>query len=389
MRKLRSFAFALVLFLILVACIHIAVENTSLKMENGRFGFWSSPYKNMSFSAISENITESAMLVMGSSEFNHGRDSDFHPRKMLSSSSADIITLGSAGNQILFHSIALGSLEKNIKNRKAVLLVSPTWFRKDGVTKSNYTKRFSESEYIMFMENESISPEIKKYVAERSAELLSDDPNKKSRAEIIHNAILNERRNIFSRILYGIERFLTFERDRVSAAFAIRDIIEMPDIEMDENEISEESFDMSFERAEKRTKKSADNPFSMRNSNWERKYLGKYKKEKDAHNNSIHIDSKEFDDFEAFLRVCKDTGVKVKLVIMPVNGKWFDYIGSGRKQRREVTDKIIEMAEKYDTDYADLTVHEYEPYITKDATHPWSKGWVLINKEIFEYCEKD
>ena len=363
MRKSRSLIVAAVLFFIFASCVHAATHNISLRVSNGRFGFWSNPYKDSSYAAISENITDSTILVMGSSEFNHGRDSDYHPKNMLNSSNTDLLIIGGAGNQILFHSIALGSLEKDIKNRKVILLVSPTWFRKDGVSKVNYAMRFSESEYIKFMQNDTIPKDIKNYVAERSSSLLSDNPNLRGKVDLINNGTIKGGNNIANKIAYVIESVAAAERDRVAAAVAMKDIFEKPDSEISEEAITEDTFDKYFKRAEKGSAKKSDNPFSMRDSVWEKHYLKTYKKQKNAHKNSIHKDSKEFDDLKAFLEVCKASNLKAKLIVMPVNGKWFDYIGSGRKQRRAVIDKITKLVSDYGAEYADLSAYDYEPYM--------------------------
>ena len=57
--------------------------------------------------------------------------------------------------------------------------------------------------------------------------------------------------------------------------------------------------------------------------------------------------------------------------------------------KSEDTDKILGLAKEYGAEAADLTVYEYEPFITKDVTHPWNKGWVLIDREIYSFCNEN
>ena len=186
MRKIRAFIAAAALMVVFVLSAHMVTSGLSLRVDNGRFGFWFNPYKDLSYSALSENIDSDTVLVLGSSEFRHGRGSKYHPRNALRTEDADLMLIGGPCNQILFHSIAAGSLEKKLESRKVILLVSPTWFKKDGVNPVNYGLRFSESEYIQFMQNPDIESETKKYVAERSEKLLADNNKFKTKVRIIN-----------------------------------------------------------------------------------------------------------------------------------------------------------------------------------------------------------
>lgn len=386
MRKIRSFIAAVLLLVVFVLSAHMVTAGLSLKVDNGRFGFWYSPYKDLSYSALSQNINRDTVLVMGSSEFRHGRRSEYHPANAIRTGEADLMTIGGPCNQILFHSIAMGSVENRLKRRQVILLVSPTWFKKDGVNPVNYGTRFSESEYIRFMQNPNIDNSTKKYVAERSEKLLADNSRFRTKVRIINRYLSDGKQDAISKMLFRAEEMLAFDRDRVSAAMAVRKLSKKNEVKTLTGKISDEAFDMLAGQAEEESLKSSDNPFDISDISWEKHFSKSYKSDKGAYTDRICSDSPEFEDLKAFLEVCRQTGLQAKLIIMPVNGGWFDYIGTGQQQRRETTDKIIKIADEYGMETADLTVHEYEPFITKDVTHPWKKGWVLIDREIYNFC---
>lgn len=386
MRKIRSFTAAVLLTVIFVLLVHTVTSGLSLRVDNGRFGFWFNPYKDLSYSALFENIDTDTVLVMGSSEFRHGRGSEYHPRNALRNEAADLMLIGGPCNQVLFHSIATGALSKRLDRQKVILLVSPTWFSKSGVSAVNYGLRFSESEYIEFMRNPDIESDIKKYVADRSGELLADNNKFRAKVSVINRYLVDGRKDIVSRALFRAEEFFAFERDRVSAAMAVKRISKKDDLKFSHDTISNEAFDMLVSQAEEDSLKASDNPFDISDKSWSRKFSKTYQTDKNAHTDSICSDSPEFGDLRTFLEVCRQTGLQAKLIIMPVNGKWFDYIGTGKQQRRDVTDKILKLADEYGVESADLTIYEYEPFITKDVTHPWNKGWALIDREIYSFC---
>ena len=386
MRKIRAFIAAVLLMAVFILSAHTLTSGLSLRVDNGRFGFWFNPYKDLSYSALSENIDSDTVLVMGSSEFRHGRESEYHPRNALRNESADLLLIGGPCNQILFHGVAVGSLEKKLDSRKVILLVSPTWFKKGGVSSVNYGLRFSESEYIQFMQNPDIESKTKKYVAERSEKLLADNNRFKTKVRIINRYLVDGRKSIISSVLFKVERLFAVDRDRVSAAMAVKRISKKGDLKFSLDTISNEAFDLMVSQAEEESMKASDNPFDISDKSWNRKFSKTYEADKNKHPDRICSDSPEFDDLKAFLEVCRQTNLQTKLIIMPVNGKWFDYIGTGKQQRREATDRMLQLAADYGAEAADLTVYEYEPFITKDVTHPWNKGWALIDREIYNFC---
>lgn len=389
MRKIRAFVAAVLLMAIFVGSAHWISGSLSLRVDNGRFGPWFNAYKDLSYSALSENIDPDTVLVMGSSEFRHGRDSKFHPINALNTEDMNLMMIGGPVNQILYHSIALGSLEPKLDSRKVVLLVSPNWFKKKGVSAVNYGVRFSESEYIHFMENPNIGSDIKQYVAERSEKLLAE--NNKFNTEVgIIDRYLNEGDDSFvSEFLYDAEKLMATDRDRISTLAALQTISHQDVLEPRAESISDEDFEEMLAQAERVSRKSSDNPLDISDRSWNNVIKKTYEKDKDAYHNKIYPDSPEFGDLEAFLGVCRQTGIQAKLIIMPVNGKWFDYVGTDREKRRETTDKVLKLAEEYGAETADLTTHEYDPYITMDVTHPWNMGWVLIDREIYKFCKED
>ena len=388
MKRIRSFIAASLILVLLAGSVHAVTANMSLKVENGQFGFWYCPYKDLASSALSENMSPNTVLLMGSSEFRHGRSSRYHPMNMLAVNSVDILTIGGPGNQILFHTLALGALEKNLHSRKAILLISPTWFRKNGVNCASYGMRFSESEYIRFMENDRISSGLKQYVADRSIRLLRKNSSFRSKVGLISRKLAYGESSVITDLLFTTERFLALERDRITSSIAVNVVRKMPDVKLRDERITPEQFKKAAKNAEMHSMSGSSNPFLMSDKSWWKKFFRHYESGKIYQPNRMSKDSKEFGDLTAFLEVCRQTGIQAKLIIQPVNGRWFDFIGTEKKQRRETVDKIMKLADEYGAEAADLTTHEYEPYITKDAVHPWKKGWVLINKEIYDFCEE-
>ena len=106
---------------------------------------------------------------------------------------------------------------------------------------------------------------------------------------------------------------------------------------------------------------------------------------KDSFKDIDLVNSNEMKDYELFLKMCKQTGVKPYIVFMSTNGYYYDFTGLTKEKRDKFYDKLVQLANMYNVDYLDLRDHEYEPYFFKDVMHLGWKGWLYVDRKIAEY----
>lgn len=410
MRRIRSFFAALCLLVILMGIVHVFCKAAPLKDDHRRFGLWYNMYKNLSYEALSVNMEDTTVPVMGSSEFRHDRGTKFHLAKVFADSDADIMIIGGPYNQTLYHTVALGSLEPGLKSKKAVLLLSPTWFKKDGVKKSDYALRFSETEYIKFMENPDIPDEIKNHVAVRSEELLSEDANLRDRVSLIDSRLVYGMDDPFTNARFRIESLMASDRDHLNTRLfmslrqfrdrraAARHVAEDGAAAADGSsntgnnaagrELTDEYWADLAEDAIRWTGKHSNNPFGMKDSKWKAIFAGIYESSRGRNPNNVNPKSRELEDLETFLELCRACDIEAKLIILPVNGGWYDYVGTTQAKRAATVEAIAELGEKYGAEITNLGEYDYEEAMTMDAVHPWHKGWVIIDEEIYDFVKK-
>ena len=394
MEKIKALLTAFALFLAFALAVNVVCYHYPLKLEQKAFNVWYSPAKDRSYEALSDNINEDTVLLMGSSEFRHGQNTPYHPFNMLAKSQPELLSIGGPWNQTLFHTIAIGSLQPQMKGHKAVLLVSPGWFKKDGVTDQAYAFRFSETEYYAFMNNPAIPDKTKEYVAARSEKLLKSNHKELLDIKLANRVLIGKSSGFAARAAYRMNRYFATNKDRASVGIAMlakkgkltkktpgNALAKQNFTNMDWREMQWRAMDSSFWHS--------DNPFDMNQKKWRAKYRKLYHSEKPLIKQAICEDSPEFEDLRAFLEVCRSGGIELKLIILPVNGKWYDFIGTTRDMRCKVSGKIVEMANEFGVETADLTPHEYDDFITRDAQHPWNLGWVLIDEEIYKFCKSN
>ena len=390
-KNLRSLAAAFLLLVLFAGVVHIAAGHLDLKTDDGSFGPWYSADKDLSYNGITDNLGENTVLLLGSSEFKYGRTTRYHPVNLFADEDFDFMEVGGPLNQSLFHAVVAGAVAPKLKSGKVILFLSPTWFNKKGVSSGDYALRFSETQYIHFLENPDVSAEGREYVISRTNDLLENKKKWHGKVSLINRALADENAGPLTRFLFKIERILAEDRDRMSTSLLLRiankdkfdpllpqtgqydvqDLIKM------EKEAVEESEPIST------------NPFLMKDTTWERDYIKKYKGLKGEHTGSIRKKSPEMDDLRAFLEVCRSTGLKTKVIILPVNGRWFDYVGCDKSRRDAMADRVIKMSEEYGAEAVNLMEYAYVPYLTNDSSHPWHVGWLKVDKEVLEFCEKE
>ena len=102
-----------------------------------------------------------------------------------------------------------------------------------------------------------------------------------------------------------------------------------------------------------------------------------------------YAESKEYSDLDLFLRVCKESGMEVQIVLQPLNGKWYDYTGMKRENWQIVGKKLGEICSNYsNASLVDMTSYSDEAGFFQDEVHPNTKGWAIINEKVYEFFKQ-
>ena len=144
MKKLTAFLTALVLFLVSAAGMHFYAESR-ITVNNNAFSFWAIEKKFVAREALTKNINADTVAVFGSSEFQHGRKTPYHPGNMFAGNKFNMMLIGAGYYQSLSHALTLASIGNDLPTKEAVLFISPQWFRSDGVLPEPFSSRFSET----------------------------------------------------------------------------------------------------------------------------------------------------------------------------------------------------------------------------------------------------
>jgi len=413
MKKIAAFFTAFALFMATVLVLNAAFAG-SISMKNHRFGTWMNNYKDTSYSAISDNIKDDTVLFMGSSEFHHGAHTPTFPAKVLKKQGIDAMCIGSSYNQSLSHATALVAVGPKLKSKKVILMVSPSWFNPLGVAahKSAFAVRFSETEYIGMLKNTNIPVSVKKQIAARTVKLLGSDRAMRARVKKYDRIFLTNDARMTDMAFYSLRSVFLRQQEAMTVRVAWQ-MHQQKKTEIKENvrkrsklsrEEARREARMAAEAAarpegpdwntlsalaEAQFARTSHNEFFMSDELYRTKVRPIMKKKRGTETKMSYASSPEYGDLKLFLDVCRAENMKVQIVILPMNGYWFDYAGFPEAQRRACIPKIKKLAAQYkNTQVTDLYKYSYTKGFFMDTVHPAAKGWLKIDEAVYKFIKE-
>lgn len=395
MRRFKAFVTALILFAMTVLIVHIVTREHAADDPAG-YALWDSEEKSLSYTGLTANMTDNMIPVFASSELQHGTETIFHPCRLFADTDFTPMLIGAGYYQSLGHSVTLSAIEDAMPVRKAVLILSPQWFRKSGVVDQAYTSRFSQLLYQHMLTNEKLSGKTKEYISERTAELLSPDPQTRDRVKLDEAVLLMDQAGPVDRFSQAVwERFLTW-RDEESIVLRQKTVRVRPlqglytekPVSEEEGHLPDSFWKSMLELAEVDGAANNTNEFFIKDDAYARlePYLP-LKKGMNADALKGYQTGPEFSDLRCFLDVCSETGVEPMLVILPVNGYYYDFTAFPQSARQAYYEKIRKIAQEYDAAVADFSGDEYTKYFFEDRVHLGQKGWVMVSEEIYRFYQ--
>ncbi|MEG1715875.1 MAG: D-alanyl-lipoteichoic acid biosynthesis protein DltD [Lachnospiraceae bacterium] len=388
MKKIIAFLTALILFLITAVGLDRNDIN-NFTLNNNAFSTWINEVKFHSPDAMKQNINKDTLVVFGSSELAHGQKTIYHPKTMFQGFAFNPMLIGSGYYQCLNHAITLAAIGDSIPNKKVVLLVSPSWFRRNGVENEAFASRFSEVSYLDMLENKSLTDDTKQYIKKRSESLLDTDPKMLHKVQLYDRVMLHENPTLIDCINYPI--YTAFLRETMHQT--ILSEIELEGLKKNQNKNNKNTpidWDAYFLRAETEGIQKNTNPFYM-SPRCYKQIIPKLQLKKGQQKNiaDVYTVSPEYDDFNCFLDVCKELDIKPYIIALPVNGYWYDYTGFPPSTRTKYYNNIREICESHGARYTDLSKNEFTKYFFQDGIHLGKKGWVTINELLYQYYKEN
>lgn len=334
---------------------------------------------------------EGDLMIFGSSELSSTVNQN--PINMFPNNYAnyDVSIYGRAHTQSLQHSAIISST-KNLKSTdKMAIIISAQWFDFDRI-KGNGTEfsvNFSELQFYDFLNNEELSDESKHYFAERVGDQLEQS------GQFIEEQIyakLYIKKDKVSKILFNVLKpYYKFKENMLIIKDKVQTIKSMKDLDNKTSNVNIRNINWEEEyyKAEQEGRSKVTNNELYVDDDYYNEYIkDNYDQVKDKWKDKDLLSTPELGDYKLLLQVCNELGVKPLIVLMPVNGIYYDHMGWTEDKRIEFYNEIEKLAKEHGFDVLNLQNKEYEKYYLSDVMHLGWKGWLNIDEEMYKYFKE-
>ena len=323
-------ALGIVLFLVALSCIQIVLPSQSMVDQKKDYGYIYSGAKSESLDFVDAASAENTVLLFGSSELS--TPSSVIPQVPaevfgMNDYGLDLMYIGEAYDQSLWQAIAAGAYGSQVKNKKVILIVSPTWFEDDGLDNETF----------------KLNDQILSAIADLQ----------------IRKDLIDVRERAF---------------DRVFAEAA--------------SQVTPLDFDALYEAALADAQAACTtNDWGMDDAFYQGSIEGKLDRLKGTQTDESFQNQTEYQDFSFFLKVCKEAGLEPLVIISPVHGEFYDWVGTSQTDRQRCYDRIKEICAAHNVACEDYSDKEYETYFLHDIVHFGWTGWVAVEEAIYNYAK--
>ena len=383
-RLLHTRLIALLAGVVVAVCaivgVSAALPGQAVSDPGTDYGYVYSGVKSQSVAFAKSAMTDESLLVFGSSELSTPKsvvpqvpvavfgENDYGLRCML---------VGEAYDQSLWHAIALGAYAQDgVPRDKVVLIVSPGWFVDGGMDAETFNTRFSYSLYAGFCANDQVPDEAKRYVRERLASLGVDETQVDANAGSMPQDFLN-------RIVLGAIDDLKIRQGLPEVREKGIPLAQSPD-----GTPAVPDFEALREQAEADgAAMSTTNDWGVEDTFYTTRLEPALEDAADSRADETYSDTPEYDDLDCFLDVAEACDIEVLLVISPVMGPYYDYIGISAETRAQCYDGIRAVAADHaNVRVADFSDREYEKYFLYDIVHFGTVGWADVDAALYEFA---
>ncbi|MDU6039265.1 D-alanyl-lipoteichoic acid biosynthesis protein DltD [Clostridium butyricum] len=300
----------------------------------------------------------------------------------------NVITMGRQGSQSLTQLSMIGSHGKNKENRKIALVVSLQWFyNREGVAQSNFQGNFAPVQFYNLLNNEKISEKNKKEYAARVNYLLTG--SSQFIPEKIYAKIYSSNNNLYKVIKLLFEPYFIARKNIVNIkdkGLLYKRLITLP--EKTYTKPKKVEWEKEYKIAEKEGQSMITNNDFMVYDSYYNSKKSKMKNDKNSLKNANLMNSKEYDDYKLYLDICNDLEINPYIILMPTNGKWYDFLGLSKQKRDDFYSKIEKITKEKGFEVLNLKDEEYTPYFMCDAAHLGWKGWLKVNEELYKHFKE-
>lgn len=320
----------------------------------------------------------------GSSELN--RMDRFHPVVMAARyHHYRPFLFGSKGTQSLPQLFNMNMMSAQMKNGKAVFIISPQWFVKQGVLPAAFKYYDGTYANLLWLKQANPRSPYDRYTAKRLNQLLGDNGTVGSDARKI---AAGKSLNSWDRSLINFRITLLRNQDNLFSGININSNYDTR-IHPKERLLPQNYnyADLQVIAKKQARKETSNNRFGVLNKFYNSRIKGT-KGLKNSQKHFSYLRSPEYADMQVVLNQLARTHTNVVFMITPVNAKWEKYTGLNMNMYYKTVDKIkYQLRSQGFNNIVDYSHRGNETGFMQDTIHIGWVGWVDFDHRIAPFLD--
>lgn len=323
----------------------------------------------------------------GSSELS--RISPFHPSVLAQKYDRQYtpFLMGAPGTQSLTQFMMMQSLGKGLNHKKAVFIISPQWFVKEGVKRDYFDAYYSPEQTLNWVVNLKKVDAADRYLATRLLHygIVRKDERLNQMLQAVQNGQLPQTSDVrFSKLKLNMLN----REDQLFSTIGM--VSRQKQIDQAVNELPKQyNMDQLDSLADRLgQKQTGGNEFAIQNKFFKRRIEPRLDQLKDSQKDWDYRYSPEFSDFQLALDQLAKEHTDCLFIIPPVNGRWAEYTGISQTMLDQFARKIKYQLQSQGFDHiADFTDQADTSYFMADTIHMGWKGWLAADQKIAPFLK--
>ncbi|WP_125579868.1 D-alanyl-lipoteichoic acid biosynthesis protein DltD [Levilactobacillus cerevisiae] len=298
--------------------------------------------------------------------------------------------LGARGSQSLTQYFVMQNIQGELRNKKAVFVISPQWFVKGGTRKDAFGYYYSQlqtAEWLTHFRRDAID----QYAAKRLLQMPAAQSD-----EFIHAALQRvakgEKLTDYQRFYLQTRKNMLTHEDQFFSG------IDLPSQNL--NQVNKQAKQLpthySYSALDQLGGKlgkaaTSDNRFQISDKFYHQGLQKELKggKLKNFQKNLSYTKSPEFSDFQLCLDQFARLNTNVLFIIPPINAKWQKYTGLSATMLKQFDQKIhYQLQSQGFNNIVDLSQKGNVPYFMTDTIHLGWRGWLAVDQRVNPFLTK-
>lgn len=325
-------------------------------------------------------LDDGYVAFIGSSEFS--RMDSMHPSVMAKKYDRSYrpFLMGMGGTQSLTHYFDLQGIKGQLKNKKAVFVISPQWFVPGGVRKEVFNDLYSPLQTTEWLLSANVHSKADRYAAKRFIALMSGKGNE-SILNAMHKIAKGQSFSEADARMFRIKLTILKHEDELFSRYPMANRIPIIDKQLKNLPEEYNLNELDILAGKFGAKEANNNKFAIKNTYWTKHHMRKVIGGLEGKQVNLNYDrSVEFSDFQLILNQFSKQHTDVLFIIPPVNKRWTDYTGLSTEMLKKFTSKIkYQLKSQGFNNIADFSKRGGEKYFMSDTIHLGWKGWVAAD----------